>query len=343
MFLRDFRCNFITLGASATLGAKLEFAVTLSILPAQYAFLMNDDLAYLLGLIIGGGIAEPRSITIEFPYRQWPHEDFEISAQWFNDCITNIAPIINRELNATANPQYIRGTTPRFYLNITNLPNATWALLNAYGIMPIGQLRRSASIARLLPHMNVSNKKIFVSGLADVIGSVRASHRHRSLESTIVSFEIIGENYSLAFELCQLLHGLGVPVDQILWHHPNMHAGLSRTAYWKKGTKVRVKAGDFEIINFGLECKREGLSRLIEMEERARGYVSHGSLCPGRRYRINGLKVNHAEESSTVLPLALRGHFIHYTHICCALGCPYAPRDWLAEKMRQYGGTRPCL
>ena len=30
---------------------------------------MNDDLAYLLGLIIGGGIAEPRSISIEFPYQ----------------------------------------------------------------------------------------------------------------------------------------------------------------------------------------------------------------------------------------------------------------------------------
>ncbi len=94
-----------------------ELTVSLSILPVLIISLMNDDLAYLLGLIIGGGIAEPRKITIEFPYRQWPHEDFEISAQWFNDCITNIAPIISRELNATATPQYIRGSTPSFYLN----------------------------------------------------------------------------------------------------------------------------------------------------------------------------------------------------------------------------------
>lgn len=303
---------------------------------------MNDDLAYLLGLIIGGGTAEPTSITIEFPYKQWPHEDFEITPQWFNDCITNIAPLVNRELNATATPQFVRGNTPRFYLNITNLPNATWALLNAYGITPIGQLRRSASIANLLPHMNRSHKKNFVSGLADVIGSVRASHRHRSLKNTIVSFEIIGENYSLAFELCQLLYELGVPVDQILWHHPNMHAGLSRTAYWKKGTKVRVKAGDFASINFGLECKRDGLIRLNEIEERNRGYVSHGALCPNRRYNINRMKVTHVDENSTILPSNLRGHFIHYTHICCLLGCPHAPRDWLAREIPRYGGTRLC-
>lgn len=173
------------------------------------------------------------------------HEDFEISPTWFNDSMKSIVPAIKRMFNADAIPMYVPGDTPRFYINITEIPEILYEMLRLYDIKPVGELRRHVSIKKLVLDMDEQCKREFVSGLADVIGSCRASHRHRSSASTIVSFEIIGENWDLPFELCQLLHELGVPVDQILWHHPNMHAGSNPTAYWKKGHKVRVKAGGF--------------------------------------------------------------------------------------------------
>ena len=298
---------------------------------------MNSEMAYLFGLIIGGGTITSDSISIEFPYKRWPHEDFEISPTWFNDSMKSIVPAIKRMFNADAIPRYVPGDTPRFYINITEIPEILYEMLRLYDIKPVGELRRHVSIKKLVLDMDEQCKREFVSGLADVIGSCRASHRHRSSASTIISFEIIGENWDLPFELCQLLHELGVPVDQILWHHPNMHAGSNPTAYWKKGHKVRVKAGDFASIGYGLECKRKGLARLLEIEKEYRGSISHGSLCPDRIYRINRRKVVHLDEHSEDLPEKVRGHFIHYTHICDALGCPYAPKEWLSEMVKKYG------
>jgi len=300
---------------------------------------MNTELAYLLGLLIGGGVFGRSDITIDFPYEKWPHEDVEIAPQWFNDSITNIAPMINRVLNAQATPNYVKGTTPRFYIHITNIPHVTYDTLRAYGINPVGELRRCTSLQGLLPHMDQACKRAFVSGLADVIGSVRASHRHRSLASTIVSFEIMHENWSLPYELCQLLYELNVPVDQILWSHPNIQSGKNSTyRAWRKGHKVRVKAGDFATIGFGLECKRRGLEDLIHIEERNRGCVSHNSLCPNQKYSCAQCnKVAHVDEDATDLPPEVRGHFIHYTHICSVLGCPHAPANWLSRMIQKYG------
>jgi len=297
---------------------------------------MDKDTAYFLGLLIGGGKIFEDYISIEFPYKGWAQEDFRISPMWFNDSVVRIAPLIRRLLNTEATPRYVPGSNPRFYIEIRHIPDVFYEMLRLYNITPLGELRRDASIEKLVLDMDDHCKRSFVSGLADVIGSCRQSHRHRTLKSAIISFEIVGQNWKLPFELCQLLHSLKIPVDQILWHHPNMHAGSNPTAYWKKGHKVRVKAGDFAEIGYGMECKNIGLRRLIELEKRSRGYVSRGKLCPNRTYRINRLKVVHEDEYSTELPERVRGHKIHYTHICHSLGCPHAPVEWLNEKMQEY-------
>lgn len=297
---------------------------------------MQKDMAYFLGLLIGGGTITQDTISIEFPYKGWAHEDYRISPEWFNDSVTKIVPLVRRLLNTNATPRCVTDHTPRYYIDISPVPNLLYEMLKEYGIRPLGQLRREASINQLITKMDKSCQARFVSGLADVIGSCRPTHRHRSLQSTIISFEVIGENWNLPYELCQLLYGLGVPVDQILWHHPNMHAGEDPTAYWKKGHKIRVKAGDFSQIGYGMECKRLGLEKLLEIERRRRGTISKGKLCPNRRYRINRAKVVHRDENSSELPKQVRGHFIHYTHICCALGCPHAPVKWLKRQMPKY-------
>lgn len=297
---------------------------------------MQSDMAYFLGLLIGGGTISEDTISIEFPYKGWDREDYRIPPEWFTDSVTKIVPLMRNLINANATPRCVTNHTTRYYIDISPIPNLLYEMLREYGIRPLGQLRREASISKLVPKMNESCQRKFVSGLADVIGSCRPTHRHRTLESTIISFEIIGRNWNLPFELCQLLYGLKVPVDQILWHHPNMHAGANPKAYWKKGHKVRVKAGDFVKIGYGMECKRIGLENLLETEKKKRGTVSRGKLCPNRRYNINRVKVVHQDENSSELPKEVRGHFMHYTHICHALGCPHAPVSWLKEKMPRY-------
>lgn len=297
---------------------------------------MDANAAYFFGLLIGGGKIVRDSISIEFPYKGWAHEDYRISPTWFNDSVIKIVPLIKQLLNTDATPRYVTNKTPRFYIDIKPIPSIFYEMLRVYGLRPLGELRREASISRLTLDMDDVCKRKFISGLADVIGSCRPTHRHRTLKSTIISFEIIGQNWNLPFELCKLLYDLKIPVNQILWHHPNMHAGVDSVAYWKKGHKVRVKAGDFEQIGYGMECKRLGLKRLIELEKQNRGFISKGSLCPNRTYRINRVKVVHIDEDSEELPEKVRGHKIHYTHICHSLECPHAPVKWLKKQMSKY-------
>lgn len=297
---------------------------------------MQTDMAYFLGLLIGGGSLTDNQISIEFPYKKWPHDDYRISPEWFNDSVTRIIPLIDQILNTNATPRYVGGETPRFYIDISPIPTILYDTLTNFGIRPLGELRRHASLELITQNMDVACKKKFVSGIADVIGSCRASHRNRSLQSTIISFEILGENWKLVYDLCQLLHELDVPVDQILWNHPNMHAGSTPGAYWKKGHKLRVKAGDFAAVGYSLECKRIGFDNLLDLEVVNRGSISHGTLCPRTNHKVNRIKVIHDDEMSSDLPENVRGHFIHYTHICQALGCPNAPSEWLDEKIEQY-------
>ncbi|MEM2145993.1 MAG: hypothetical protein QW279_11575 [Candidatus Jordarchaeaceae archaeon] len=293
-------------------------------------------MAYFLGLLIGGGTITDDKISIEFPYKDWAHEDFRISPEWFNDSVNKIIPLIKNLLNSNGTPRCVTDHTPRYYIDISPIPQLLYEVLKEYQIPHFGQLRRKASIKRIIERMDTDCQKKFISGLADVIGSCRSTHRHRTLESTMISFEIIGNNWNLPYELCQTLHNLEVPVDQILWNHPNMHAGKNPDAYWKKGHKVRVRAGDFEKIGYGLECKRIGLKKLLELEEEKRGYISKGKLCPNRHYRINRVKVVHSDEESSELPEKVRKHFVHYTQICFALGCPHAPKSWLEQEIPRY-------
>ena len=297
---------------------------------------MQKDMAYFLGILIAGGSLTNNKISIEFPYKRWSQDDYRISPSWFNDSVTKITPLINRILNTGATPRYVEGNTPRFYIEISPIPTILYDTLTNYRIKPLGELRRHASLDLIAKDIDTECKKNLVSGIADVIGSCRASHRNRSTQSTTISFEILGENWKLVYDLCQVLHELNVPVDQILWNHPNMHAGSTPDAYWKKGHKLRIKAGDFRTIGYGFECKNLGLDYLLKLETENRGYISKGVLCPKKTHRINGIKVIHRDEKSSELPEMVRGHFIHYTHICQALGCPHAPSKWLEEQKQKY-------
>jgi hypothetical protein len=298
---------------------------------------IDPDFAYFLGLLIGGGEFGTNSITIEFPYKGWTFENFTIPPKWFQDSITKIAPLVETQINAKAIPRFVTNHMPRYYIEITPIPQILVQTLQTYGIRPVGKLRAHASIANLTPMLDAEGKKRFIQGLADVIGSCRASHRHRSLSSAIVSFEILQSNWNLPMQLCRLFYELNVPVDQIEYGHPNIQSGKNPRGYWKKGHKVRVKVGDFGQVGYGLDCKRSGLDDLLKKEKQHRGEISHGELCPRptRRYNIAPHKVNHVEENSHDLPPQLRQHFIHFTDICKALGCPYAPRAWLNAQYRK--------
>lgn len=104
---------------------------------------MNDELAYLFGLIIGGGTLTPGGIDIEFPYKQWLRRDLQITPLLYTSAIQNVTPLIHSELGAWAIPRCIPGRTPRFHIEVTNVPNI---FLSCCGRMVFAPLESSENM-----------------------------------------------------------------------------------------------------------------------------------------------------------------------------------------------------
>lgn len=295
-------------------------------------------MAYILGLFTGGGRIQNNTCTIEFPFKNW--SGYKITTEMYKDSIERISPLVEDQIGAKVIPKSQIDRKPyQFLLLFKNIPQLFFETLTDLNIPRSGDIRACIhSIDQIIKAMEDDRtKKCFLQGLADIVGSCRPSHRHRTEGSTIVSFELL-RNYNLTFELCQLLHNLNVPVNQILWNHPNIHSGKQPNyKYWRKGNKLRIRSGDFKKIGYNLQSKREGLHALLEIEMEISGVISHDTLCPNRRYSCSQCKkVTHDDEYAEDLPLAVRGHKIHYTDICESLGCPHAPSKWLTQQRLKY-------
>ena len=209
--------------------------------------------------------------------------------------------------------------------------------LEPYKIDLFGRFKDNVKIINLVNSMNRQEKMHFIAGLADVVGSVNPQHRSFKDIKQIISLEISGFNYNLIKEICCIFHDLEFTVDQILWNHPNMHAG-DNPIYkkWNKGNKIRVLTSEFiDQLTFGFNSKTESAEENIK--SLADEEIISPSLCPNKfeeQFRVKQ-KTVHLYEKSEKLPENIRGsHYIHMGHICCALDCPYAPKDIIRRKIQ---------
>lgn len=306
---------------------------------------MDPDHAYIIGCLIAGGRIGKNRVSIKFPFKKWGKitEDPLRAAENFKSIVKHVQPKL-REL---------------YGLDSYTIPEPEWQLicegdltkmlkdLSSYGIKPHGILREHASIQNIVSKMDIVCKRDFVAAIADVIGSVAKSHRRFDMGHTIVSFEILGENFHLVMELCHLLRDLGCPVDQILWEHPNMHCGYDPwdDEWINKGNKLRVLTWDFvrkasfvfgsKVVTAERNLEEEMKELTAQVQSRLRMRDIRNEFCPRKRIQIKGIKTVHKHEFHERLIPEVRGHFIHYTHICAAMGCPFAPKKQLKSKLRK--------
>jgi hypothetical protein len=305
---------------------------------------MDPDHAYILGCLIAGGRIGEKRVSIKFPFKKWGKitEDPQRAANIFRSIVQHVQPKLKElyELDSYPVPE------PEWQIvcegDLTKLSKD----LVRYGIKPQGILREHASIRNIVSMMDLVCKRDFIAAIADVIGSVRLSHRRFDMGHTIVSFEILGENFRLVMELCHLLRELGCPVDQILWEHPNMHCGYDPwdDEWINKGNKLRVLTWDFvRSASFAFGSKVVAAERNLEIERqilkeqvesRLQKREIRNEFCPRKRIQIKGIKTAHRHEFHERLIPEVRGHFIHFTHICASIGCPYAPRNQLKNKLQ---------
>ena len=159
----------------------------------------------------------------------------------------------------------------------------------------------------------------FIRGFADVAGNVRPANldyagRHR------IRLDIMNRptNWKLPVHLCLLLQDhLSVPVPVITWGHPN----LGRE--WREH-QLNVYAEDFVSIGFSFDFKNQALTELAKSNQNR--FNSKVKGCPGAR-SLRAKKPRNPEEKNRerLDSKLLNKHFNAYWQICRALGCPRRP------------------
>lgn len=289
--------------------------------------MIDTDKAYILGLIIGGGIwgnAED-VFKIRLPFKQWG--SYEANPKRAGD--------ISRDVMKLVSPLFrvIYGISVSYDTSVSGVWNILCegdmsvlrSELEGYGIQCEGEIRKHANISKIVPELVDDNlKRRFIAGLADTIGSTKRSHRRFNDDKQMVSFEISGFEYGFVCSLCKLLHSIGCYPDQILWNHPNFHCGNNPyDDKWKKGFKLRVYLDQYE--KFGaFAFKSKALSARENKELEASENVA--IPCEEREIKQPSVTCVHCDENSPLLPEVIRGgHYLHNRHVCAVLSCDHAP------------------
>lgn len=299
---------------------------------------MNTDKAYLLGLIIGGGIFGNAEdvFRIRLPYKKWGSyiDNPQRAGQIAGDILRKVGQMFRAVYNLSV--QY------------ETTPGGTWTILcegdisgvrddlTHYGITCEGEIRGNADISGIVSELVDDNlKRRFVAGLADTIGSMAKSQRRFSAEHQILSFEIKGYNFQFVCDLCRLLYSINCIPDQVNWNHPNIHC-TSDPYYsqWSKGFKLRILLDQYARFGaFAFRTKAETSNENRQLQQQ----THTAERCEERDFHVTPSTV-HPAENDPRLPENIRGgHYIHFRHFCTVMGCEHAPYDKVCSCFNNLG------
>lgn len=299
---------------------------------------MDTDKAYLLGLVIGGGIFGNVEdvFSIRLPYKKWGSylENPQRAGEIAGDILRKVGQMFRAVYNLSV--QY--ETTPGGTWTILCEGDTTMVKkdLSYYGIICEGELRGNADLSLVIEELIDDNlKRRFIAGLADTIGSMAKSQRRFTDEHQIISFEIKGYNFKFVCDLCRLLYSINCIPDQINWNHPNIHC--TNDPYytqWNKGFKLRIlldQYAQFGAFAFRTKAETSNENRRLQRETHT------AEICETRDMHITPSTV-HPAENDVRLPEIIRGgHYIHFRHFCAVMGCEHAPYCKIKEQFEHIG------
>lgn len=310
--------------------------------------LPNPENCYLLGLILGGGEISDEAFSINLPFNKWG-TDPDVAAQISRDLLTRIRPIFKKVYDldvdyfrAGGGDWILRSLTPITLAQIAKIKSD----LQTLGLPTSGQLIIQADLQNARQLLSGPRAELLLSGVFDARASIAESHRRFTEDAPIVSIEIPGRgnNYRLVVQLCSWLTSLGSITDQILYNHPNQHSSKDpEYSNWRKGFKIRILAKSFlEKHSFAMRSFSMGATELALNQK-----IANQKPCIQREIESPGIKVIHKDINSPDLPIEVRNKmFLHYFHICAAMGCPFAPIEQvktLVSNSEKYISTFPTL
>ena len=293
---------------------------------------MNNEMAYLLGMITGNGEIQrgviTTTISIDIPHKKLETEFQRDVGIYVKASITDIRqilePLLGTSLKFTQNPNISM-------LSFTK-PNEDYLIREI--LRYVGNAT-SADTIRISPEVfnfTMDERRQFVKGFADVTGYIRRSNYAFTEPNYRVYFEI-PHNWGLVIDFANLLKSIDIPVQNIDWAHPNMRDGNlkkyneGKNDFWKKEHQVKVWAVEYQHIGFAILHKQEALDYFAE-KQRFHIEVEKNKKTSDVTHRYywemiarNREKPLHPSENDVFIPQQIRGkHYNSWSEIARDLG-----------------------
>lgn len=288
---------------------------------------MDEDLAYLTGLIIARGVLETsentRRLVIHFPYSSMDATGINISfdqetsirlglndiRERLTDLLDTDIQIIRHQHSVDLIVTFIRKSM--IWRNILLLTNE--ATHYAHFKIPIIFFEDDAP---------VSWKREFLKGYGDAAGNIRKANTYVDGRYR-VRLDILNypNNWEMPVQLCHLIQEqLCIPVQLITWGHPNMGRDF-------REHQLNIFADAYIEIGFSFEHKQKILEELASFNRNEKPNIDPQE-CPGARPLRHKKPPDPEENNAEKLdPSLLSKHFDAYWQICKKLGCKRKPKS----------------
>lgn len=292
---------------------------------------MNNEMAYLLGMITGNGEvqrgASETTIVVEIPHKKLETEFQKDVGIYVKASITDIREVLEPLLGTgltfsqSANVSYVS----------FRKPNEDYLMREIMRYIGGATSHDNIRISPEVFDFTLDERKQFIKGFADVTGYIRRSNYFFDKEAHRVYFEI-PQNWELVSDFCNLLKSVDIPVQNIDWGHPNMRDGNlkkyneGKPDFWKKEHQVKVWAVEYQPIGFAVLHKKEALDSFanehtifIESQGKHTSDVTHRYY-----WELTGKKKTkpiHPGENDEFIPEEIRGkHYDSWKEIAEDLG-----------------------
>lgn len=292
---------------------------------------MNNEMAYLLGMVCGNGEIKRGStdtvISIDIPHKKLETESFKDVKLYVKASIADIRAILESLIGTGLG--FIQTQTATI-LSFRK-PNNDYLMREILRFVGSASSHENIRISSEVFDFSKDEKLQFLKGFSDVTGYIRRSNYFFEKHMHRVYLEV-PHNWELVADICNLLCDVGVPVQTIDWAHPNMRdSNLIKYKqgypnFWKKEHQIKIWANEFEIIGFAVLHKTEALDEFarelisgIESEGKNATSVTHRFYWEGRS--TIKPKPSHPGETDEFIPAVIRGkHYDSWKEIARDLG-----------------------
>jgi hypothetical protein len=292
---------------------------------------MNNEMAYLLGMICGNGEIKRGNtetiFSIEIPHKKLTTEEHHDIKMYVKASIADIRNII----------EPLIGTGMRFIQNNTatilsfDKSNTDFLTREIFQYIGMATSHNDIKLHERIFQFTKDEKRQFLKGFADVTGYIRRSNYFFNKYMHRVYLEI-PYNWELVIDISNLLKDLNIPIQSIDWAHPNMRDPQAKKYnegnhhFWKKEHQIKIWANEFSSIGFGILHKQQSLEMFAA--ELVQGLKTKGVEVKNKTHifywemkETNKKKLSHPSENDNFIPIQIRGkHFNSWKEIAKELG-----------------------